>query len=58
MERRVNQREEHLDKKADNLEAREESLNDKYKDAEQHGGPRLSELHDQQHARTGTHRRT
>ena len=34
LERRVNQREEAFDKKLDNLEAREEALNDKYKEAE------------------------
>ncbi len=34
LERRVNQREEALDKKFDNLEAREEQLNGKYADAE------------------------
>ena len=34
LERRVNQREEQFDKKLDNLEAREEVLNDKYREAE------------------------
>ena len=34
LERRVNQREEAFDKKLDNLESREEALNDKYKEAE------------------------
>ena len=47
LERRVNQREEAFDKKLDNLEAREEALNDKYKEAERMEAE-AQEMHDRQ----------
>ncbi len=47
LERRVNQREEQFDKKLDNLEAREEALNDKYRDAERLQAE-AQEMHDRQ----------
>ena len=47
LERRVNQREEAFDKKLDNLEAREEALNDKYKEAERLEAE-AQEMHDRQ----------
>ena len=49
LERRVNQREEQFDKKLDNLEAREEALNDKYRDAERLQAE-AQEMHDRQQA--------
>ena len=49
LERRVNQREEQFDKKLDNLEAREEALNDKYREAERLEAE-AQEMHDQQKA--------
>ena len=49
LERRVNQREEQFDKKLDNLEAREEALNEKYKEAERLEA-QAQEMHDQQKA--------
>ena len=49
LERRVNQREEAFDKKLDNLEAREEALNDKYKEAERLEAE-ARELHNRQQA--------
>ena len=49
LERRVNQREEAFDKKLDNLEAREEALNDKYRDAERLQAE-AQEMHDRQQA--------
>ena len=47
LERRVNQREEAFDKKLDNLEAREEALNEKYKEAERLENE-AQEMHDRQ----------
>ncbi len=47
LERRVNQREEAFDKKLDNLEAREETLNDKYREAERLEAE-ANEMHEQQ----------
>ena len=47
LERRVNQREEQFDKKLDNLEAREEALNDKYREAERLQAE-AQEMHDRQ----------
>ena len=49
LERRVNQREEQFDKKLDNLEAREEALNDKYKEADRLQAE-AQEMHDRQQA--------
>ena len=49
LERRVNQREEAFDKKLDNLEAREEALNDKYREAERLEAE-AQEMHDRQKA--------
>ncbi|MBR2700334.1 MAG: ribonuclease Y [Clostridia bacterium] len=49
LERRVNQREEQFDKKLDNLEAREEALNDKYREAERLEAE-AQEMHDRQQA--------
>ncbi|MBR0367575.1 MAG: ribonuclease Y [Clostridia bacterium] len=49
LERRVNQREEQFDKKLDNLEAREEALNDKYREAERLEAE-AQEMHDRQKA--------
>ena len=49
LERRVNQREEQFDKKLDNLEAREEALNEKYKEADRLEAE-ARELHDRQKA--------
>ena len=55
LERRVNLREETLDKKLDNLEAREESLNQKYKEAERLEGEarKFSEQQQQELERIG-----
>ena len=47
LERRVNQREEAFDKKLDNLEAREEALNEKYKEAERLEAE-AQQMHDRQ----------
>ena len=47
LERRVNQREEQFDKKLDNLEAREEALNDKYREADRLQAE-AQEMHDRQ----------
>ena len=49
LERRVNQREEQFDKKLDNLEAREEALNDKYREADRLQAE-AQEMHDRQQA--------
>ena len=49
LERRVNQREEQFDKKLDNLEAREEALNDRYREAERLEAE-AQEMHDRQQA--------
>ena len=47
LERRVNQREEAFDKKLDNLEAREEALNEKYREAERLEAE-AAEMHEKQ----------